>query len=157
MERHPLRANNLFCRKVEASLGNLIPLPIDKSSEDSDEGKCAKLVTAYLQAVILGSRCKYFFVVGLGEPRECADASEVDPIFCVRPLGTHRSGRRCISHILDAQRSVTFCSAACRFVSTRRPSLAHDFLPRARKPFIHLFVGHVKLRYARARARDLFS
>ena len=37
MERHPLRANNLFCRKVEAALGNLIPLPIDKSSEDSDE------------------------------------------------------------------------------------------------------------------------
>jgi len=27
----------------------------------------------------------------------------------------------------------------------------------ARKPFINVFVGHVKLRYARARARDLFS
>ena len=55
--------------------GNLIPLPIDKSSEDSDEGKCANLVTTYLQAVILGRRCKYFFVVDIGEPRECADAS----------------------------------------------------------------------------------
>ena len=41
VERHPLRANNLFCRKVEAALGNLIPLPIDKISEDSDEGKIA--------------------------------------------------------------------------------------------------------------------
>ena len=31
VERHPLPANDLFCRKVSADIGNLIPFPIEKS------------------------------------------------------------------------------------------------------------------------------
>ena len=31
VQRHPLPANDLFCRKVSADLGNLIPFPIEKS------------------------------------------------------------------------------------------------------------------------------
>ena len=58
MERHPLRANNLSCRMVEAALDNLVPLPIRKISEDRDSNKIVfSRHTPLLQAHSLGQNC----------------------------------------------------------------------------------------------------